>query len=111
MYIFAASEVKSSALKPTIAKANSSIKQWVLFEVIISEVGFLLVTLGCRQSWAFKKNIVKRKRKFRNQKFLSSKRKRKFRNQNFLRLKRKRKFRNQNFFSLKRKRKFCNQKF
>ena len=80
---------------------------------------------GLRQSWAIKKNIVKRKhkfcnqnfsslkrkRKFRNQKFLSSKRKRKFRNQNFLELKRKRKFHNQNFFRLKRKRKFRNQKF
>ena len=50
-----------------------------------------------KQSWAFKKNILKRKRKFRNQKSLSSKRKRKFRNQNFLGLKRKHKFRNQKF--------------
>ena len=63
------------------------------------------------QSWAFKKHIVKRERKFRNQSFSSLKRKRKFRNQNFLGLKRKCKFRNQNFFSLKRKLKFCDQNF
>ena len=66
---------------------------------------------GSGQSWAYKKHIVKRKRKLRNQNFSSVKRKRKFRNQKFLRLKLKRKFRNQIFFSLKRKRKFCNQNF
>ena len=56
-----------------------------------------LINLFFSQSWAFKKYIVKRKRKFRNQNFFSLKRKRKFRNQNFFSLKRKRKFRNQNF--------------
>ena len=70
---------------------------------------FLQVTFG--QSWAFKKHIVKRKRKFRNQNFSSLKRKRKFRNQKFLSSKRKRKFRNQTFVGLKRKRKFRNQNF
>ena len=84
---------------------------------------FETVFVFSHQSWAFKKHIVKRKRKFRNQNlsslkrkfrnqnYLRSKRKRKFCNQNFLRLKRRRKVRNQNFFSLKRKRKFCHQKF
>ena len=64
-----------------------------------------------KQSWAFKKHTVKRKRKFGSQNYLRSKRKRKFRNKNFLRLKRKGKFRNQNFSSLKRKRKLRNQNF
>ena len=68
-------------------------------------------SLSFWQSWAFKKHIVKRKRKFCNQNFSSLKRKRTLRNQNILSLKRKRKFRNQNFFSLKRKCEFCNQKF
>ena len=54
-------------------------------------------------SRAFKKHIVKCKRKFRNQNFSGLKRKRKFRDQNFLSLKRKRKLCNQNFLSLKRK--------
>ena len=66
-------------------------------------------TVSILQSWAFKKHIVKCKRKFRNQNFSSLKRKRKFRNQKFLSSKRKRKFRNQNFLGLKRKRKFRNQ--
>ena len=38
--------------------------------------------LGNTQGWAFKKHIVKRKRKFRNQNFLSLKRKCEFRNAN-----------------------------
>ena len=62
-----------------------------------------------RQSWAFKKHIVKRERKFGNQNFSSLKRKRKFRDQNFLSSKRKRKFRNQNLKSLKRNCKFRNE--
>ena len=52
------------------------------------------ISIGYVQSWAFKKLIVKRMRKFRNQNLSSLKRKRKLRNQNFIRLKRKRKFRN-----------------
>ena len=63
------------------------------------------------QSWAFEKQIIKRKRKFCNQNFSSLKRKRKFRNQKFLSSKRKRKFRYQHFLRLKRKRKFRNQNF
>ena len=70
-----------------------------------------LATLLNYQNWAFKKNIVKCKRNFCNQKFFSLKRKRKFRNQKFLSSKRKRKFGNQNFLGLKCKHKFRNQNF
>ena len=86
------------------AKKRTYVKFALLFIRIFS------LTVDFIQSWAFKKLIVKRKRKFRNENFLTLKRKRKFRNQNFLRLNRKRKFRNQFFFSLKRKHKFRYQK-
>ena len=90
-------------LQEIINSDFKTVSEWIAANTLrfnAKNSSFFSLDYTAKQSWAFKKHIVKRKRKFCNQNFLTLKRKRKFCNQNFLTLKRKCKFRNQNFLTL-----------